>query len=93
MKKISKIVYKYMLNYKKEKPPVKVIKQMDFYFFFTFFLFLPASICSDLTGISKVPDLGQIWTLSTDALKQEKKKKVDKLGVFHEKISTNGPHF
>lgn len=81
-----------MLSYKKEKKKsktktVKGIKQIDFEFFFTSFLFSLLPYCSDLTGISKVPDLDQIWTLSTDALKQEKK-----IGFFFVKKEVQMDH-
>lgn len=83
-----------MLSWKKEKKNTsKGNKANRFWIFFHLFSFSLPPSCSDLTGISKVPDLGQIWTFSTDALKQEKSP-VDKLGGFFcEEISTNGPHF
>lgn len=76
MKKISNIVCETkILNYKKKKIISKIYLLYSLYWwvFSTFFLF----VWSDLTGISKIPDLGQTWTLSTDALKQGREKKIN----------------
>lgn len=86
MKKVSKIVHKIkILNYKKKKNKTNLLA-----LFLVLVLFSPFSrlsltpSCSDLTGISKIPDLGQTWKHSTDALKE--KKKIGKLGFCVKKV-------